>query len=229
MKKFEHELAAVHQRLCQMCQLAEEMVTLVAEAVTDRTRNRRDEASEMESRLDGMQTEIDQEAMRLLTVYGPVASSLRQLIVMMHVTAQLERIGDQVINVCESLELMGNKPEHIGHGKICRMADLASEMVHDAVSAYLQQDAVRAEATRAADDMVDALNLHVVQELLSDNVVKNVLTGEQDIRDSLAQILIARHLERIADQAVNICKEVVFMVSGDDVRHQSSAPDEPED
>ncbi len=77
-----------------------------------------------------------------------------------------------------------------------------------------------AETTRSHDDLVDALNAQIIKKLLSDEFLREVLKGTKDVADALAEILLARHLEKIADQAVNICKEVVFMVHGDDVRHR---------
>ncbi len=222
MKKFEHELEALQQRLAEMGRLTAEMVALAASAVADRSVDRTDDASALETQVNQLQLDIDREAMRLLTVYGPVASSLRQILVMTHVTAQLERIGDQVVNVCEALRLMKPGTEPVAFGHILSMAELASGMVEDAILAYSSSDTALAEATRAQDDMVDSLNALVVQELLSDDVVRSVVAGEQDVKDSLAEILIARHFERIADQAVNVCKEVIFMVVGDDVRHSRS-------
>ena len=140
-------------------------------------------------------------------------------------TAQLERIGDQVMNVDESLKLIASDRDQPTLSRIHEMADTVRLMVDNAVKSYFDRDIELAEATRAEDDLVDASNLQVMQLLLSDDVVHSVLTGEKDIRDSLAQMLIARHLERIADQAVNICKEVAFMVQGEDVRHRTSTPD----
>ena len=226
MKKFEQELEGLQQGLCQMGGLVEQMVALAASAVRDRTIDRSSEATELETRLDQMQMDIDQQAVRLLTVYGPVASSLRQILVMTHVTSQMERIGDQVINVCKSLSRMEGDPEKIGHDEICDMADNAREMVSDAIAAYINRDVAKATSTRAQDDIVDDLDTQIIHKVLGDDALTNVLKSPQDIRDSLTQVLIAHHFERIADQAVNIAKEVIFMVSGDDVRHaQSPAED----
>jgi|GEM_PF-828804 len=228
MKKFEHELEALQQKLADMGRLTIEMVGVASSAVADRTVNLSDKAAGLESQVNQMQLDIDGEAMRLLTVYGPVASSLREILAMTHVTAQFERIGDQVVNVCESLQLMKPGTEPVAFEHIRSMSELAAGMVEDAILSYSSSDTALAEATRAQDDLVDALNELVVEELLSDEVVHAVVAGEQDVKDSLAEILIARHFERIADQAVNVCKEVVFMVRGDDVRHRSKTrPQEP--
>ena len=83
--------------------------------------------------MDQMQMDIDHEAVRLLTVYSPVASDLRYLLVVTHVTAQLERIGDQVVNVCESLRLMQTERDHPTLTELQRMADLVFEMVGDSL------------------------------------------------------------------------------------------------
>ena len=150
----------------------------------------------------------------------PVAGQLRYLLVCTHVTSQLERIGDQALNICEALDMMTSDPAtHPTLPKLQQMADLVSEMVRDALNAYFDKDAEKAEQTRTHDDAVDALNDQIVRELFTDEVLREVLAGAQDIADAVAQILISRNMERIADQATNICKEVVYMVRGDDVRH----------
>ncbi len=136
-----------------------------------------------------------------------------------HGTGDGAGTGDQVVNVCESLQLLQTKPDRPALPEIQRMADLVCQMLDDTIAAYFDNDADKAELTRSHDDLVDALNAQVIKKLLSDEVLHEVLTGTQDIADALAQILVARHLERIADQAVNICKEVIYVVRGEDVRH----------
>ena len=217
--KFDDELEALQKRIAEMAERTEAMVSLAAAGIKDRTRDVHTDIASNEARLDQMQTEIDREAIRLLTVYGPVATDLRYVLVVNHVTAQLERIGDQVVNVCEALELMQSDPEHGVLRDLHKMADLVCEIVSDAVTSFFDKDAVKAETTRSHDDLVDALNAQVVKKLLSDELLHEVIKGTSDIADALAQILMARHFERIADQAVNICKEVQFLVHGEDVRH----------
>jgi phosphate transport system protein len=220
MKKFDADLAALNQRMAAMADATRSMVVLAANAVRDRSQDVSAGVSAFELQINQMQTEIDREAVRMLTVYGPVAADLRYILVVTHVTAQLERIGDQVVNIRESLHLMQSAPERGALAELQKMADLVQQIVDDALTAYFRKDAVMAETTRTHDDVVDALNAQIVKKLLSDEVLRGVLQGTEDVADALAQILIARHFERIADQAVNICKEVVYMVRGDDVRHR---------
>ena len=222
MKKFESEIADVKSRLNTMASVALNMVQMAATALKDRRSDLYEKAAASEKQLDQMQTEIDRTAIRMLTVYGPVASQLRYILVINHVTAQLERIGDQVINIFESLELMQTKPDRSIAAKLNKMADLTCEMVQDALNAYFQEDPVKAIETRSHDDLIDALNSQIVQMLLSDEDLHGVLKGTTDLADAVAQILISRHFERIADQAKNICKEVVYMVEGEDIRHSHS-------
>ena len=102
MKKFDNELAAVQKELSEMADLARSMVYLTAAAVKDRARDVQAEIYASETRLNKMQTDIDHEAIRMLTVYGPVAKDLRYVLVCTHMTSQLERIGDQAVNVIQS-------------------------------------------------------------------------------------------------------------------------------
>jgi phosphate transport system protein len=225
MKKFDNELAAIQKELSEMADLARSMVYLTAAAVKDRTRDVLTEIYACEGRLNKMQTQIDHEAIRMLTVYGPVAKDLRFVLVSTHMTSQLERMGDQVVNVIQSLQMMRSDPAtHPLLPNLEKMADLVCEMVDDALDAYFSQNSEKAVITRQRDDVVDAMNDQVMKELLTDDVLRQVLSGATDIADAVAQILIARYLERIADQATNVCKEVIYMVKGDDVRHKRPKP-----
>ncbi len=221
MRKFDNELAAIQKQLSDMADLARSMVYLSAAAIKDRTRDVQPEVYASEARLNKMQTEIDHEAIRMLTVYGPVAKDLRFILVCTHMTSQLERIGDHAVKVIQSLQMMRSAPAaHPLLPKVQKMADQVCELVDDALDAYFSQNAEKAVVTRQRDDLVDALNDQVLKELLTDQVLREVLAGATDIADAVAQILIARYLERIADQAKNVCKEVIYMVKGDDVRHR---------
>ena len=89
----------------------------------------------------------------------------------------------------------------------------------DALDAFLHDDVNKARATIAADDMADALNDQLIEELLSDEIVQTAVDDSQDIAGALSQMLIGRSLERIADQSTNVSEEIIYMVKGDDIRH----------
>ena len=220
MKRFDNELDNLQQRLSEMADLARSMVVLAAKAVKDRTFDASEEMFESETKLNQMQMDIDHEAIRMLTVYGPVASDLRYLLVATHVTEQLERMGDQTVNICQSLRLMRSDPaEYPMLANVQKMADLACQMVDDALDAFFSRNEAKAVTTRRRDDVVDAMNHQVAKELLTDKAEGEISTQFGGTADVVAQILTARCLERVADQAKNICKQVVYLVRAEDVRH----------
>lgn len=223
MKKLEQDMGELRQIVIEMGNLTEAMVTKAIKAIDS---NERDEliklVLEEEERLDQMQLDIDKEAIRILTVYSPVASDLRFVMSVSRITAELERVGDHAVNMCESIQLMASKAIGEVDAQVQRMSQVVSGMVSDALNAFMHSDARLARSTIANDDLVDTLNDHIIEELLSDQVVHEVLTEKRDVAGAFSQMLIARSLERIADQATNISEEVVYMVKGDDIRHQDA-------
>ena len=221
MKKLEEDFASLRRLVIEMGNLTEEMVVNAIKAIDA---GERDELIAVvmsdEYRLDQMQLEIDKEAIRLLTVYSPVAGDLRFVMSVSRITAELERIGDHATNMCESIQLMASKALMEVEPEVRQMGAIVNDMVSDALNAFLHNDHRRARSTIAKDDLVDTINDQIVKELLSDELVKEVLAGKRDIAGALSQMLIARSLERIADQATNISEEVVYMVKGDDIRHE---------
>lgn len=224
MKKLEEDLADLRRLVIEMGNLTEEMVVKAISAVDVGDRDELIAAvMSAEDRLDQMQLGVDKEAIRLLTVYSPVAGDLRFVMSVSRITSELERIGDHATNMCENIQLMASKAITEVEPEVKHMASIVSDMVSDALNAFLHSDHRKARSTIAKDDLVDSINDQIVEELLSDELVKEVLAGNRDIAGALSQMLIARSLERIADQATNISEEVVYMVKGDDIRHEEPA------
>ena len=222
MRHFDDEFAELQIRLNQMASLAQSMFRMVRSAITAPNAQVDDQLAQMEEQLDQVQIEIDEEIVRLMTVYSPVASDLRNLIVMMHLTSQLERVGDQAMNANECLTLMDAKIGRPDMSSLKDIAILVGAMLDGAIGAYFDKDVELARRVSAQDHLVDAKNAQLIKDCLSDQRVHQVLEGSSEVADVLVMILLSRHLERIADQAANVCKEVVYMVEGRDVRH---APD----
>lgn len=221
MKQMKTELDRLRVSVSEMGMLTEKMVGRVVKAVKGEGQDTvYPKVLSEEDRLDAMQLDIDKEAIRLLTVYSPVASDLRFVLSVTRVSAELERIGDHTKNICGNLQLMQNKANVTPITQIRKMAELVSVMVKDAMDAFVQNDSRKAKSTIACDDMVDALNDQVIDEMLQDDVVRRGIEEPVDLAGAMSQILLSRSLERIGDQATNICEEVVYMVKGDDIRHQ---------
>jgi len=219
MKKFDDELKALRQRLLQMGQLCQAMVASAVEALASPQDDGFEEVQRLEAQLDQMQLQIDREAIRMITVYGPVAADLRFLLMVSRINNELERIGDQAVNIYEDLRLMALKTDAVPPPEVHKMARVVEEMLNDSLKSFSDQDHRLAQQTLASDDLVDAMNDQIISELLSQQAVRSALEDPSAIASSLAVILLARSLERIADQATNICEEVVYMIRGTDIRH----------
>src|SRR5690349_17276977 len=222
MKKFDKDLAELRNRVVDMGKLVQSMVEMAIAAMSDLDEVYKT-VLEAEDQVDQFQLEIDHEAVRLLTVYSPVAADLRFVLSVSHVNHALERIGDQAVGLCHTLDFAGKHLEAGGEAlpRLKQMGEIVRMMIRDAILAFVGEDAALAEKTIGMDDSVDSINDQIMREILG--AAKK--EGEaRDIPGALAQILIARSLERFGDQATNICEEVIYMVQGADVRHSHRHP-----
>jgi phosphate transport system protein len=216
MKKFEQELETLKQRVMEMGEVAESMVAWASTALVGRDRALIQKVQANEPKLDRYQLEIDSEAIRLITIYTPIAKDLRFLLMVARINSELERIGDQALNNSEYVLLLLSAPPAQTLRDISRMSEITRGMVHDALQAFHDEDTERAQQVLKADDEVDALNSQTFRDLLTDKSV-----GLDTINQGMTLILLARSLERIADHATNICEEVIYLVKGEDIRHQT--------
>jgi phosphate transport system protein len=217
MKQFEQELTALKQRVLDMGALAASMVAGASDALIKAERSRIKEVLASEPTLDRFQIEIDREAIRLITIYTPVAKDLRVLLMIARINSELERIGDQAVNNCEHLELL-TQPQ-LPLADLSTMSTTVLGMVRDALQAFREEDTERAQAVMNLDDQVDALNAQIFRQLL-EHSAGDAQSRARDMR----LILVARSLERVADHATNICEEVFYLVQGADIRHRELNP-----
>ena len=212
MKKLESELNGLRQMLVEMAGLAEQMVDQAVAAISaDDPSPHSTQVHQWESRMDQLEVEIDRLAVRLLTVYGPVAHDLRFVVSASRINSELERIGDNAMNVCESIKLLARRQENTETGMLIQLGEHVRRMVGDTVVSLKERDPVKSRQTIAMDDQIDEIN---------DRIVAKQLESTEDLSGTIAQVLIARSLERVADQCTNVCEEIVFLEQGDDIRHQ---------
>jgi len=216
MKRFEQELDNLKRQVMEMGEVAESMVVWASAALIERDRAAIQQVLTSEPKVDRFQIDIDSEAIRLITVYSPIAKDLRFLLMVVLITSDLELIGDQALNNCEYVELLLSAPPPKPFLDLSRMSEVTHTMVHDALQAFQDEDIDKAQQVLKTDDEVDALNAQTFRDLVTATTV-----DPDTINQCMTLILLARSLERIADHATNICEEVVYVVQGEDIRHQT--------
>jgi phosphate transport system protein len=210
MNRLEHELAELKCRVVEMGTLAESMVADSWHGVARHDPACLARAAANEATLDRSQVEIDREAVRLITIFTPVARDLRFLLMIARITSELERMGDHAVDNGEYAALIGDaRPS----ADLTALADFVLRMVHDAMTAFADEDPRHARAVMQLDARVDALYSQVFRGLLEQAPGDSRMTGT-------GFILLARSLERIADHATNVCEEIFYLVEGADIRHQ---------
>jgi phosphate transport system protein len=166
--------------------------------------------------INALHVEIDNRCFKLLALHQPMATDLRAIVSAVKINTDLERVGDLAVNIAEAAKRYATHPPVKKLIDIPQMGDIAQEMLHDALDAFVRRDTVLAQAVLNEDDRLDGLKTQIFRELL-DYMLKDPGTVEP----ALDLILVSRHLERIGDHATNIAEDVIFMVSALDVRHHT--------
>src|SRR5688500_16845464 len=213
-RHFEVELQALKNRLLGMGALVEERVHQAMQALMERRIDAAEQIVAGDSEVNDMQIEIDDRCLKLLALQNPMATDLRLITAAMKINADLERIGDQAVNIAEQAVRSLAHPPLKPLIDLPRMAEIAERMTRQSRDALVRKDATLARAILARDDEVDQLKDHVFRVLLT-----YMMADPGTIERALGLILISRHLERIADHATNIAEDVIFVVEAKDVRH----------
>lgn len=216
MRHFVEALEELQGRLLEMAGLVESAIHLSVRSLAERDEAQAREVLQNEARVNQMEIEIDDCAVRLLALYQPMARDLRFLTAAIKINSDLERMGDLAVNIVErSLSLM-RQPAISPMIDMPHLARLVESMVHRSLDSFVKRDAGLAREVLLSDDAVDELRDAIFQELI------NFMQGDPStITRALDLMSVARNLERIADHATNIAEDVLFLVQGVDVRHHA--------
>jgi phosphate transport system protein len=214
-KHYSEQLAGLRELVLRMGGLVEQMTRRVVQSLVERNVGLLAEVRAMETQVNQLHIDIDEACIELIALRQPAAADLRFIAAAMKINADMERIGDQAINMVERAEVLLTVPPLKPLIDIPRMADIAQEMLKASLDAFVTGDDALAYATILKDDEVDQLKDQIFRELLT-----FMMSDPTTIPRAMELILVSRHLERIGDHATNICEDVIFMVKGKDVRHQ---------
>ena len=218
-RDFESELRELRAHLLAMGARCERSVQLALKAFIEGSAELIAEVKSLDRHVDRDEMESDELALRILALRQPVAHDLRLLATALKLVTDLERIGDEAVNIVERAEEAGEGSKLVPHPHLRSMADLTQQMLRDALDAFVDADIVRAERVRLGDDAVDELYAKTLGEMMS-----FMAQNPGRIPAAMGVVNVAKYLERIADHATNIAEEVIFMVAGHDVRHESQRP-----
>ena len=212
--RFQHGLDELREKLLKMGGMAEQAVDRACQAFRERDLTLCHRVLENESLINAAEREIDGIALDLLAMQQPMAVDLRFILAVVKINADLERVGDQAVNIAERVMDMMELPAAELPVDVPRMASAASAMVQRALESFIEGKAELAQAVLEMDNVVDRMRDEAFISL-----VRTMNQNPGVTRQALDALLIARNLERVADHATNIAEDVIFWVRGADVRH----------
>jgi phosphate transport system protein len=215
-RHFEKDLEELKERLLWMGSLAERAVHQAIHSVLDADERLARTVLAEEGAINDLQVEIDDRVVQLLALFQLMAADLRFVLAVARINNDLERIGDQAVNIAQSALRIVRHPRVKPYVDLPRMSELAEEMVRDALNALVRKDVDLAKDVLVRDDQVDSLRDQIFRELLS-----YMMENSAVVFPAFELILVAKNLERIGDHATNVAEDVIYMVAGSDVRHSA--------
>lgn len=218
VRHFQQELEQLEGKLLAMSALVESAIFRSITAVVQKDRQLAEEVLQSERRVNQMEIEIDDQAISLLALQQPMAGDLRLITSVIKINTDLERMGDSAVNIAQQALALMAEPTVQPLIDIPHIGGLVRSMLREALDAFVAKDAELARIVLASDDAVDNLRTEFFRELIS-----FMQREPNHIPQALHLLSIVRNLERIADHSTNLAEDVLFLVKGIDVRHQSES------
>ncbi len=211
---FQKELVNIKKRLLSLGAVVEERVHMASEAINSLDAEAARRIIRADHEIDQMEVEIEEECLKVIALHQPVAIDLRFLIAVIKINNDLERIGDQTVNIAQRVETIAQQVKLDFFFDYYPMAEKAAHMLKLSLDALVTMDIDEAFRVLHLDDEVDKMKRDAYDR------IKNEMCKETEHVGYLINLLlISRHLERLADHATNIAEEVIYMIEGEIVRH----------
>jgi len=216
----EGKIAELKQQLFTMAGIVEEMTANSIKSLVNRDPALAEQViGPDEDRVNHLEIENEDAAINLMALYQPEASNLRTITMIIKITNDLERLGDHAVNISEAAQFLIARPAVKPLTDIPKMADHAIGMLKDSLDAFTRNDPELARAVCGRDTVVDDLNRKIKEEL-------SVYMAEdpKTIERALKLMMISLNLERIADLATNIAEDVIYIATGQVIKHGKGRP-----
>ncbi|MBI3829519.1 MAG: phosphate signaling complex protein PhoU [Planctomycetes bacterium] len=213
-KHMQVEIEKLKKKLLGLSAVVEESVRRAVASI-----DRRDDALakrviESDIEIDHQEVDVEEDCLKLLALYQPVATDLRFIVAVLKLNNDLERIGDLAVNIAERAVFLAKQKKIDLSIDLLTMAEKSQKMLRESLDALVNHDSKLARTVCAADDEVDAMNREMYGH------IKEAIHRHPERVDYLLHLLsVSRHLERIADHATNIAEDVIYMIEGEIVRH----------
>jgi phosphate transport system protein len=213
-KHLERDLEALEREILDQSSRVEEMIAKSCQSLLERRADIANEVIASEVEIDVREVKIEEECLKILALHQPVAVDLRRTATVLKINSELERIADLAVNIAERTISLAEYPQFEIPAKLERMFMRVSDMVHESLDAFVDQDGEAARDVCRRDDEIDEYNRRVIDDLLD-----TMRTRSDLVEAALHFFSVCRHVERIGDCATNIAEDVIYLVEGEIARH----------
>lgn len=211
----QRELEKLKQHLMSLCAVVEDQVQMAIEAFSHRDEKLALEVEQGDSDVDRREVEVEEDCLKMLALYQPVANDLRLIVAVLKINNDLEQIGDLAVNIARKAAAVAVEPPLDIPLDIAGMWEKVQAMLRDSLDALVNMDTQLAESVYARDDEVDRMK-HQIRARVEESARR-----QPELMGRLLKLLaVSRNLERIADYSVNIAEDVIYLVNGTIVRHR---------
>jgi phosphate transport system protein len=216
-KHIERQIESLKERILRLGTLVEEAISKSITALINRDVHLAQRVAANDEEIDRMEVEVEEECLKILALYQPVAADLRFVVAVLKINNDLERMGDLAKNIAKRVGQLANHDPRDMPPEIRSMAMQAQEMVKQCLDAVVNADPALARQVREEDDAVDECRQQIRRKVL-----RGIMQNPENVENLLRVNSVSKHIERIADMATNVAEDVIYMVEGDIVRHRVS-------
>lgn len=211
------DLEELHRDIISLCALVEDLIQRAVQQLSDPSDSDVRELAERDREIDLRDVRIEENCLKILALHQPVAVDLRRITAVLKISAELERVADLAVHIAERATGFAWSVDVDLHQKLERMAQMAVEMLHQSIDAYVKLDSRLARNICASDGEVDDLNLQIINEIM-----EKMKENPGMVDSGMHLFSASKHLERVADHATNIAEDVVYLVEGEIIRHSAA-------
>lgn len=211
---FIREMDRLHRDILSMCSTAEEMIQDALVCLRPGHEELAGEIASRDREVNEWDVRIEEECLKILALYHPVANDLRRVTVVLKIAQELERVADLSVSISQRAQDLAALDTFPTPPRLAEMARSSLGMLRDSIDAFVEQNTQQAREVCRSDDIIDQLNVELIAE-----IVASMKQYPDRIDAGMHLFSVVRHLERVADHATNIAEDVVYLVEGAIVRH----------